>query len=77
MLSAYYVDDEASLKYLDKYPLSVCIEQRNPQEEGISLLENWLLHTLGKTASFGTVQQSYSNNTPEKYIEAIALLLDK
>lgn len=75
IISTYYIDNEASLKYLRKYPLSVCVDQRKPINESTEMLNQQLKRTIGERVSFEFVQQIFANNTPEKYIEVIESMI--
>lgn len=71
IISTYYIDNEASLKYLEKYPYSLCIDQRLPINNAIKKLDVFLDEILGKRLPFENIKETYKNNTPEMFKKMI------
>lgn len=71
ILSTYYVNNEASLEYMEKYPLSVCVDQRKPLIDAKKLLENKLFPMIGNSIPYETIQQLFPENTPDRYKKII------
>lgn len=71
IISTYYMEGEASLEYLNRYPLATCIDQRRSLLESGKKLESFLSNKLSNIIPFDAVFTLYGNNTPQKYIEMI------
>ncbi len=71
IISTYYIDNEASLKYLEKFPLAICIDQRLSIVSNSNKMNTEIHSLLGKFILFKTIQDLYSNNIPDIYKELI------
>lgn len=71
ILSTYYIDNEASLKYLRKYPLALCVDQRLEIYENVKLLDNFFEEKISKIVEFDEIEQMFPKNIPTKYVDVI------
>ena len=71
IISTYYIDNEACLPYLKKYPMGLCIDERKPIEETITELQVFIEKSLGKTVAFADVKKVFPLNLPESYVQVI------
>lgn len=69
IISTYYVDEEASLKYLERYPIAVCIDQRKPIKENNNAVDAFLSEKRYQTISFDEILGLFENNSPQRYKE--------
>lgn len=76
IISGYYIDDEASLKYLERYPLALCVDQRIETEISASLIDKALPLLLGRKIPFDDIVAAYPGNTPGRYLDLIDELLN-
>ncbi len=72
IISTYCIDEDTSKAYLERYPLSCCIDQRKQVEESVTQITTFLSNNIGKTVSFETVEKEFRNNTPQAYVDLIA-----
>lgn len=75
IISTYYIDDEASTKYLNKYPLALLIDERLSVEENAKRLDEFIDNSLNKSVPFEVVKEIFKENTPDSYIKVIESLL--
>lgn len=70
IISTYFTNGDAAKKYLDIYPESIVINQQESEEENINKMEKFLVsnHPI---VEFKTVQELFSLNTPEKFVEIL------
>ena len=71
IISTYYIDNEACLPYLKNYPIGLCIDERKPIEENITVLQAFIEKNLGKTVAFEDVKKAFPYNLPESYVNLI------
>lgn len=77
ILSTYYIDNESSKKYFERYPLALCVDERESIENNVKRLEQFIDSTIGKTVSFEEVKMLFPENTPDKYVEIIERTLEE
>lgn len=75
IISTYYVDGEASLKYFSRYPLAICMDQRKPMKENSVAVDVFLSEKRGHMISYDDVVEQYKNNSPQKYKELLDELI--
>ena len=70
IISTYFTNGDAAKKYLDIYPESIVINQQESEEENINKMEKFLVsnHPI---VEFKIVQELFSLNTPEKFVEIL------
>jgi hypothetical protein len=72
IISTYSIDNEASIPYLKKYPLSLLLDER---ESDIKLQANQILefieNTKNKKVDFNELESIFYNNTPQAYVDVI------
>lgn len=76
IISTYYIDNEASLKYLKKYPLALLIDERLSVDENAKKLDEFIENSLNKTVPFDLVKETFKENTPDEYVKVIEGLLN-
>lgn len=64
ILHIYYSDEDINLKYLKKYPLSICIKADDISSEGIDDLEYKMIAMSRLRMSFDDVKKLFENMTP-------------
>ena len=77
ILSTFYIDNDSSKDYLDKYPAAICIDIRKQLPECIRAFEYFIENKLKCKVSFDEVENKFPLNSPNKYIEVFEELLDK
>lgn len=77
IVSTYYIDEESSKRYFEKYPLAICIDTREDFYTNTKRLDMFLENTISKTMPFQEIEEIFSENTPEKYVEIIKQVLEK
>ena len=77
ILSTYCLDGDTSKKYLDRYPLACCVDQRKPIEESAAQIDAFLSEALGKTIPFEWVENEFRGNTPKAYVDLIDRILNE
>ena len=75
IISTYYIDGEASLSYLEKYPLSICIDQRQPIASSAQIIEKGIKQMQGRHIPFPVVEAMFPDNAPKRYVEIIRAML--
>lgn len=76
IISAYHIDNEASLKPLKKYPLALLIDERLSVDENAKKLDEFIENSLNKTVPFNFVKETFKENTPDEYVKVIKGLLN-
>lgn len=76
IISTYYIEDEASTKYLKKYPLALLIDERLSVEENAKKLDEFIENSLNRTVPFEFVKETFKENTTDAYISIIESLLN-
>lgn len=76
IISTYYIDGEASTRYLKKYPLALLIDERLSVDENAKKLDEFIENSLNKTVPFEFVKVTFKENTPDDYISVIESLLN-
>ena len=71
ILSTYYIDDESSKKYFDKYPLALCIDERKDKDKNKAILEDFIGSKLNERIEFEDVKKAFPLNLPESYVQVI------
>lgn len=59
------------MKYLERYPLALCVDQRKDMDGAIPPLEAFIRDKAGKNIPFSEVQSMYGKNTPAGFVELI------
>lgn len=76
ILSTYYIDDESSKKYFEKYPLALCIDERKNKDKNKAILEEFIGSKLNKKIEFEDVKKAFPYNLPESYVKVIKDVID-
>ena len=71
ILSTYYVDNEASQKYVEKYPLGICLYQRQSVDLNVATFERKISQVMGKHIDFIEIKRLFPGNTPDVFKELI------
>lgn len=72
IISTYYIDKEACIPYLEKYPLSLLIDQREQDlSKNAAKLESFLNNNLGKSIPFDEIKRIFYENTPEAFVSIL------
>ena len=66
IISTYSVNDEACMPYLEKYPLALMIDERDPDlKKQASRIRDFVYETLGRRVDAEYVKETFKNNLPE------------
>ena len=76
ILSTYYNDNETSLRYFEKYPLSICVDTRNDINSESNKLDNLICNVVGKSVPFEEMSSVFPDNCPSAYVDAISNLME-
>ena len=77
IVSTYYIDGETSKNYLARYPLALCVDQREPIEANVEKLNFFINNKIGEKISFEKVRETFPCNTPEMYVDIIREVLER
>ena len=70
IISTYSIDDEACIPYLNKYPLSLLLDERETDlKKQRKILEEFILDVKGKSVDFKEIKDIFKNNMPETFVE--------
>lgn len=75
IISGYYIDNDSSQRYLQRYPLACCVDTREGVKKITKEIEDFIKTSLNVRVPFEQVKELYKENTPEAYVEEIKLLL--
>lgn len=76
ILSTFFREDDASLKYLRRYPLSCCINQETMDFETASCLsKQFVENNVGKVVPFEQTKKMFYSSTPEAFVDVIDSIL--
>jgi len=67
----YFSEDETSYQLLKKYPMVYFLRQADKTSESFDRAYRWMLEKKGERVDFGTVQQLYSDATPDYVVNEI------
>lgn len=76
ILSTYYIDNENSKKYFQKYPLALCVDERKNKDQNKTMLEEFIGSKLNKRIEFEDVKKVFPLNLPESYVKVIKDVVD-
>jgi glycosyltransferase involved in cell wall biosynthesis len=77
IISTYFIDNEACLSYLKRYPLSLLLDERKKDLHSQSkYLEVFIDSNKEKTISFELIKEDFRQNTPEAYVELIDKIME-
>ncbi len=68
IVSTYYVDNESSLSYFQRYPLALCLDLRKGINENASMLDELIDSKLGQVLDFTAVEKLYPLNNPQTFV---------
>ena len=71
VISTFIDNNDASLVFLEKYPLTCLLDTRIEIEKSSYVLRNFILMSKGKHVEFDDIKSLYSINTPDVYIDLI------
>ncbi|MCL2546601.1 MAG: glycosyltransferase [Oscillospiraceae bacterium] len=72
IISTYAIDNDACIPYLEKYPLSLLLDERETDlEEQAKRLESFIISTNDKHVDFEEIQSAFKHNRPETFVEEI------
>lgn len=72
IISTYSIDEEACIPYLQKYPLSLLLDEREEQmEKQAGALEAFLTSNYKRTVEVESILNLYYNNLPEAFLETV------
>lgn len=76
VISTYFIDNEAVIPYLKKYPLGLLIDERISVEENKNKLLHFIKNNLGKQIPFTQVETLFPTCSVNKYVELIYQLIN-
>lgn len=76
IISTYSIDDEACLPVLNRYPISLLVDERRSDLITVAReVRDFLVRNMGKEVDYSTVETEFHNCTPESYCELFDLPL--
>jgi glycosyltransferase involved in cell wall biosynthesis len=76
IISTYPIEDEPSLEYLKKYPLSLLVkEDWERLNENVTRVENFIESYLGKQVNIADLKEEMHKNTPQAFVQEIKKIL--
>lgn len=76
IISTYYINDEASKKYLEIYPLAICLDIRKPITECVAALDDFIDKNLHAAVDISKVKELFPKNTPQVFLDVFEELLN-
>lgn len=71
IICTYRIDDDPSLFYMNKYPLSICLDERIESVISAAKKIDSFIETKHKNISFEQIQTLFMYNTPKSFIDVI------
>lgn len=72
ILSFYPIENEPSIKYLEKYPISLSIkEDWDKLEDNVLKVENFIKNSSGKIVNLDEFEEKMYKNTPKAFVEEL------
>lgn len=76
IISSYFMDDDATLKYLRKYELACCINQKRISvEDARIILEEFLISNRNRKIDFNDIEQTFYNSSPNAVLDIFGKLI--
>lgn len=75
ILSTTTIDNEACIKYLNRYPRGLIIDERIPINRNIEILMNFVERIAKKQTSFSEINELFYTSRPEAYKKTIEKIL--
>ena len=75
ILSTTTIDNEACIKYLNRYPRGLIIDERIPINRNIEILLNFVESIAKKQTSFAEINELFYTSRPEAYKITIEKIL--
>lgn len=77
IISTYFIDDEAVLPVLNKYPAALLLDERKEPKEYESAIGKFLADYEKAQIDVGLIERTFKNNLPETYVETIEKVLNE
>ncbi|ETT72287.1 hypothetical protein C173_14650 [Paenibacillus sp. FSL R7-277] len=75
IISTYPIENEPSLTYLEKYELSLLLNEKHGDiQKDVSRVEEFIDSSIGKRVDFNEMKNKFYENTPQAFVEEIELL---
>lgn len=71
VISTKDIKDEPSVKYLNKYPLALILEEETGAQENVQRLTEFLDEAVNKRVAFDLIKKDLYLNTPEAFINEV------
>lgn len=71
IISTYSIDNEPSIEYLEKYPLSLLLNDKESSENNARLIEKFLSTVPGQKISFAELNEIFYLNTPAAFTKEV------
>jgi glycosyltransferase involved in cell wall biosynthesis len=72
IISTYSIPNEACITYLNRYPMSLLIEESDSGiEQAAKEMVDFISSNLGNRIGFNDIKSIYRNNLPETFIEEV------
>ena len=74
IISTFITDGDAAQKYVTRYPEGLCVDLKNDDATNVESI-NVFLKKRHKDVSFDIVSDLFKDNTPEKYLATIDIII--
>lgn len=74
IITTSFTDNEASVSYIERYPLGLVIDERLSIEENLDKLKEFLNKCAKSTVSFDEIAREFKTTLPDSYIKVIKSL---
>lgn len=71
IISTIFIDNEASIQYIEKYPQGMIVDERLPIEQNLEKLIAFLEYCSHSSFSFAEVAQNFSSALPDSFVKLI------
>lgn len=76
IISTYSIDDEACLPYLQKYPLALCVDERNGNLDALrKRVYDFIMKNYRKRIDSSIIESLLYKNMPKSYVDLLNKLL--
>lgn len=75
IISTYSIDDESCIPYLNRYDLSLLIDQRESLDINTSKISNFIDRNINSKVSFNSIENQFYTNTPKAFVDSIENIL--
>lgn len=76
IISTFTTSEDVTRRYLKKYPLAIELDLNQSIDVLIYELENFFTHSIGRKVDFETINELYSEYSPNSYLEAFEKIIE-